>query len=363
MIISLLSIILWSYLILMVLTIIGWSKKRIISDNKNHHFISVIIPFRNEESDLKACIESVLKNKTAPFELLLVDDHSEDNSLAIALSYEEKFNNVSVLKLSDTTGKKAAIKLAIEQAKGKIVLQTDADCVVQSSWISSMACEFKDEIKLLIGPVKVTKTDEYWNWFNQIEFGFLQAFTGAAANFSKPIMANGANLMYSKKTYWEFEESKLGAQYASGDDQFLLNHVKSHHPNSIKYVNNQKSIVSTVFSSDWKDMVKQRSRWAKKKSTSNGVDLLIGLLLLSSQFLLPTCLILSFFESEFIKLFWTVFVLKVGFEFALASIFMPFFNIKGMKYIPLFTILYPFFITKVILLVRNHTNHWKGREI
>ena len=363
MIISLFSLILWGYIILIVLTIIGWNKNKMVSNNENHNFVSVIIPFRNEESNLRTTIESVLKNNTTQFELILIDDHSEDSSSTIAISFQEKFKNVSVFKLTNTTGKKAAIKLGVEQARAELILQTDADCIVQNTWVSSMACEFKNETKLLIGPVKVAKTNEYWNWFNQLEFGFLQAFTAAAANFNNPIMANGANLMYLKETYWEFEQSKLGDEYASGDDQFLLNHVKSHHPNDIKYVKKQESIVSTVFSSDWKEMVKQRSRWAKKKSTSKGIEVFIGLVLLSSQFLLPVSLIFSLFESEFINLFWTIFILKVVFEFALVSVFMSFFKLKGLKHVPLFTIVYPFFLTKVILLVKNSNNQWKGREI
>ncbi|MFT6715856.1 MAG: biofilm PGA synthesis N-glycosyltransferase PgaC [Saprospiraceae bacterium] len=363
MIIDLLSIILWSYIVLVGMVVVGWNKKTKKSVNSYVGLVSVVVPFRNEESNLETTIESILKNGNAQFELILVDDHSEDNSLSICESYEAKFKNVTVLRLNTGTGKKAAIQLAIEHASSEIILQTDADCTVKKTWITSMKEQFHNQKILLIGPVKVIATNEKWNWFNQLEFGYLQTFTGAFANFDNPIMANGANMMYTKTIYWEYKQSKLGADYASGDDQFLLSHVKTHHSNAIQYVKNQDAIVSTIFPSKWEAMITQRVRWAKKNNNSTGIDIIIGFLLLSAQFLLPVCLILSMFNFKFIETFWTVFILKTGIELVLAFTFMKFFRINRLRYVPLFTIMYPYFLVKIMVQAKRDSNKWKGRKL
>jgi biofilm PGA synthesis N-glycosyltransferase PgaC len=361
MIIAILATVLLAYVIFIILTIAGWNKNA-ISIQENDDLVSVVVPFRNEQNNLETTINSILANK-GNFELILVNDHSEDNSLSIALDYESKYDHVTVLTLPKETGKKAAIKLGVENANGEIILQTDADCLVQKDWIITLNKAVSSNVKLLIGPVKIQTTLEKWNWFNQLEFGFLQAFTCASANYNYPIMANGANMMYLKSVYWEYENSKLGAEYASGDDQFLLNYVKSTHKNAIKYLKDSSAVVTTYCSSDWNHMLKQRARWAKKNTKSSGIDAVVSLFLLFAQFILPTTLVLCFFNVHLIAFFWSVLILKTAVEFILANQFMKFFHINRLKYIPLFALVYPFFILRTILLVNDYNHLWKGRRV
>ncbi|MEI9955737.1 MAG: glycosyltransferase [Ferruginibacter sp.] len=63
--------------------------------------ISIIIPARNEERNIKACINSII-NQYYPatlFEVLVVDDHSTDNTAAIVLSYQ--LPNIKLISLKD----------------------------------------------------------------------------------------------------------------------------------------------------------------------------------------------------------------------------------------------------------------------
>jgi cellulose synthase/poly-beta-1,6-N-acetylglucosamine synthase-like glycosyltransferase len=60
-------------------------------------YISVIIPARNEEGGIKTCLESITK-QTYPenlFEILVIDDHSTDNTASIVRSFQEKISNSS----------------------------------------------------------------------------------------------------------------------------------------------------------------------------------------------------------------------------------------------------------------------------
>jgi len=363
MIVGILSVLLFAYLILLGTTIIGWNKTDLALKNNNQQFVTVIIPFRNEQNNLQSTIASVLKNNPDFFELLLIDDHSIDQSYNICKSFESKHVNISVLKLDKTTGKKAAIKLGVEHAKAEIILQTDADCIVPHNWIQNMSRSLEVSTNLLIGPVKVKTEEQGWNWLNQVEFCFLQAFTGASANFNQPLMANGANLMYRKSIYWEYQKSQLGKEYASGDDQFLLNYIKRKSAKSINYVKNQGAIVATSFSSKWSEITAQRTRWAKKKSNSNLGETLIGTVLFLAQFLIPTCILLTIFDSNYLMFLWATLLIKVFGELFLVFITMNFFGINRLKYIPIFSFVYPIFLSNIITLAAFRKNKWKGREI
>lgn len=363
MIFDLIDLLLWLYALLILITIIGWDSSNSSSTVRNEFLVSIIVPFRNEEKHLKSTIQSILDNDYQNFELVLIDDHSEDNSLSICKEFETKYDNIKVITLHEEKGKKAAVNKGVNHAIGDVILQTDADCRVGSSWVTSMTNELDTDTQLLLGPVKVSAENSKWNWFNQIEFGFLQAFTAASAHFNRPLMANGANLMYRKQAYLAYVKSGLGAEYASGDDQFLLQYVKSQFNNGVKYVKNKEAITETVFPAEWTAMIQQRARWMKKKNTPNTIDLSIGIILFSAQFLAPITLLLSLFNQEFIQLFWTILFVKTGAEMILGYLFMSFFGIKHLRQIPIYALTYPVFLVSIILLAKQTSNTWKGREI
>ena len=73
--------------------------------------VSIIVPFRNEEEKLPALLEKVeaLKYPRDRFEIILVDDHSEDQSCAVVREFALKTEiGVRLLQLSEVEGKKAA---------------------------------------------------------------------------------------------------------------------------------------------------------------------------------------------------------------------------------------------------------------
>jgi glycosyltransferase involved in cell wall biosynthesis len=91
--------------------------------------VSVIIPARNEEVCLGACLESLVAQTGVPFEIIVVDDHSTDRTREIATS----FPNVQVIEAgplpSGWTGKNNAVTTGARQARGQWFLFTDADTV------------------------------------------------------------------------------------------------------------------------------------------------------------------------------------------------------------------------------------------
>ena len=91
--------------------------------------VSVIIPARNEEASLGACLESLVSQTAVPFEIIVVNDHSTDRTAEIAAS----FAGVRVLEAGPLpagwTGKNNAVTAGTRAARGSWLLFTDADTV------------------------------------------------------------------------------------------------------------------------------------------------------------------------------------------------------------------------------------------
>jgi cellulose synthase/poly-beta-1,6-N-acetylglucosamine synthase-like glycosyltransferase len=103
--------------------------------------ISVIIPAYNAASTIRDTIEALLnqnypKNK---YEIIVVDDGSEDNTVKIVKSYKR----VRLIQQKHK-GPAATRNLGAKKAKGSILLFTDSDCIPSRNWIRNMIESFKD---------------------------------------------------------------------------------------------------------------------------------------------------------------------------------------------------------------------------
>jgi glycosyltransferase involved in cell wall biosynthesis len=91
--------------------------------------VSVIVPARNEEASLGACLESLVSQSGVDFEIIVVDDHSTDRTREIA----ESFPKVQVIEArplpESWTGKNNAVALGAREARAQWLLFTDADTV------------------------------------------------------------------------------------------------------------------------------------------------------------------------------------------------------------------------------------------
>lgn len=92
----------------------------------NKPSVSVVIPVYNVERFLPDCVESVLDQSFADFELLLIDDGSSDGSGTICDSYAEKDDRVRVFHKKNG-GVSSARNMGIEESAGKFLVFADSD--------------------------------------------------------------------------------------------------------------------------------------------------------------------------------------------------------------------------------------------
>lgn len=100
--------------------------------------ISIIIPIYNSELFLRRCIESLLAQASQEFELIMVDDKSEDKSLEIVKKYKDKFKHIKIISLSENKGVSNARNIGIQHAKGEYIFFLDSDDFVAPNFLESM---------------------------------------------------------------------------------------------------------------------------------------------------------------------------------------------------------------------------------
>jgi cellulose synthase/poly-beta-1,6-N-acetylglucosamine synthase-like glycosyltransferase len=265
------------YCFVVILLCAGWGKavgKRRRSDEPSIPLVSVIVPFRNEEKNLKRLLASLQAQTYANFEIILIDDHSHDRSSEIAT--ESGIVNLNVVK-NKGEGKKNAITTGIQAAKGSLIVTTDADCILPDRWLSEIHLYFMDEqVKLVFGGVRIHPDKNFFSILQSIEFASLIGSGAATAALGFPTMCNGANLAYRKSAFEQVNGYDGNLAIASGDDEFLMRKIHQRFPDSVRFLNSQDAVVETAVQPDLFSFFRQRFRWASKWRYNSSV-LSIGL--------------------------------------------------------------------------------------
>ena len=252
----------------------GWDDCPLYESDENFRpskKVTVIIPARNEEKNIQACLTS-LQKQTYPsllLEVLVVDDHSEDGTAEVVRNFP--MSNLHLIPLKDFLGsninayKKKAIEVGIGQATGEWIVTTDADCTAGPDWIREiMSYHEKTNAVIVAGPVKLTPRDNFLEAFQTLDFLTLQGITAAAVHRKLHTMCNGANLAYSKEAFHAVNGFQEIDGIASGDDMLLMQKVRTKFPDGIAYIKSQHAIVATQPAHSWRGFWNQRIRWSSK---------------------------------------------------------------------------------------------------
>lgn len=323
----------------------------------DYSFISIIVPFRNEQQNLPALIES-LKKLCYPkkyFEIIFINDHSTDHSCQ--LINESGIENFKLIH-STGQGKKAAIAQGVLIAAGSMISSTDADCIVPPYWLDEI--NHAGENSMVLGPVQFEPSKKFMHHFQEIEFAALQCIGASTSNWKMPLMNNGANLTYKKN---DFEEASLKKETASGDDIFLLDSFRKKKL-SVYFCWSSNSIVKTSPIDSFRDLVQQKIRWASKSKYYKGNgNTVLGILIALVNFFVVINLINVFLfdKSSNFSLMVVITKLIVDLIFILPYLIL----IKKPQLVlmlPIFVVLYPFYFFYVLLLSIRGKYTWKERN-
>lgn len=356
----------FSISILLIYVLFLWWLSRVIQPDDEIHGsntaegVSVVIPFRNEESILPTLFESISSlDNLQLVEFILVNDHSDDNSLSKVeqLIARTAGMDISVLALpTHLQGKKEAVNYGVHSAKYEYIVQTDADCVFESSWIGQIQ-RFLNIHKptFLILPVFLNPKKTLVTTFDSMDFSALQAISISMAKLGFPIMCSAANMAYSKSFF--LSASRQDLEHSSGDDIFLLQAaIKSNKP--IMCYSNASVLVRTDANESWKSLINQRHRWGSKNSKVR--DLIYQLVL--ALMLLVNLIVLYHLMTD--QNGWMFFGLKLIADYLLLSTFYRHLELRFSKVqFVVNAIIYPFYVVIILLSGILFNSRWKGREV
>ncbi len=331
---------------------------------------TVIIPARNEAANIKACVDSILNQDypTDAFEIIVIDDFSEDDTAFIVQALSQQYPQVRLLKLADhckegetLAYKKKAIEIAVAQAKGDWVLTTDADCIVPTRWLFLYNAYIQaNQPSFVAAPVMFIKTAGILNQFQLLDFLALQGITAAAVGAGKHSMSNGANLGFEKAAFIAVGGYQGVDHIASGDDMFLMHKMKQTLHKPVGYLFHPDAIVLTAAMDTWKGFIMQRIRWASKARYYD--DRSITMVLTLVYFFNLSFVCLAFMGS------WSTLLIALAFKTFFELFFLDpvakFFKLQPeLKYFVFYQPIHIVYNIAAGLFGQLKTYSWKGRKV
>jgi glycosyltransferase involved in cell wall biosynthesis len=357
-----------AYGLLIVKLYLGLGKLKkasnILQTDKEQPSVSLLISFRNEEEHIQQLLEDIQKQSIVLHEIILINDHSEDDSARIVEQFIQNKQNWVLINLPpQITGKKAALSYGTKLAKGEVFLFTDADCRLQALWAQIMLSAMqKTNVSLVAGPVDMLPKNGILQALQNLEFLSLTGSTAGGFGSGIPFICNGANLAVKREVYIETFNTQ-GNRFTSGDDVFLLHSVKKKY--NVGYCYNAETIVYTLPQANISSFINQRIRWASKaKGYKDTTSFLISFLMLLVQLLIFTLLIAGIWNLKL----WIVMAVVVFLKLGVDSIFMRrvlhfYQKTYLLKLTPILQIFYLFYILIVGIAGLFYKAKWKGRRI
>ena len=333
---------------------------------------SIVVPFRNEAKNLPILLDSFskLNYPNDLFEVILVDDFSNEEfkvqSLLRQFAFARVKFKVSVIKniRVSNSPKKDAISTAMQTAENDWIITTDADCVVNEKWLSTLDNYIQlHEVSMIAGAVTYDCKNSFLHHFQQLDLASLQGATMGSFGLGKGFMCNGANFAYTKSFFQELNGFEGNDGIASGDDVFLLQKAIARFPEKEHYLKSENNIVVTKPLDDWKSLFYQRVRWASKAgSYQSGFGKGLGLVVFGGN--LAWVLGFGFWALGLIpfQVIILLFLLKFMVDSVLIYKANLFLTKTKMRFLVSSSLLYPFFSTSVALYAAFGKYEWKGRR-
>ncbi|HDR68759.1 MAG TPA: glycosyltransferase [Bacteroidaceae bacterium] len=357
-----------SLIIFLWLGFIRLDRKSVSSMPEGEIFISMVIPFRNEENKLPGLIES-LKSQTYSsqlFEVIFVDDHSSDRSCEVTEKAIENIQNFKLVQISgDRAGKKSALLAGIEKARGNFIIQSDADCMFGKHLVEEHVRKILESgADFISGPVTCKyHRKSFLQIMETIDFLSLMVSGAGSFYYNNPVMCSGANLSYRRSFFFEAREFDPLISTPSGDDMFLMIAAKKLKKKSV-FLKSRNAMVHTFPTGNFKSFIGQRVRWGSKTRYYADKDIIgIALLVTMTNLLLLLSPVMMVFLPGIWKIAVPAIGLKLMADFVILVSATRFTQQTSLMsfYLPVAVLYYLYFVYVAFASVFGKLK-WKDRE-
>ena len=224
--------------------------------------ISIIICAKNEFENLRIYLPKILEQNYPKFEVIVVNDQSNDRSDALLERLEKKYKNLVVVTIekhiNQHIGKKFALTLGIKTAKYEYLLLTDADCFPNSKNWAQLMCNNFNSADIILGYGGYKKRKGLLNkiirfdTFNVAQQYLSYALSGCA------YMGVGRNMAYKKSLFFDNKGFANHIHIPSGDDDLFIQEVAT--KNNVAIEINTLAHTGSEVIENWKGWSYQKRR-------------------------------------------------------------------------------------------------------
>ena len=213
-----------------------WQRKR-ATDSPNMDSdlpkVSVIVCARNEGTNLSDYLHTLLHQDYPCYEVIVVNDGSEDDTQQVLERYAQQCNNLYITfvprEARVISSKKLALTIGIKAAHYDYLLLTDADCRPESrNWIREMMNGFVrggEQTEVVLGYGAYMEKQTVLSSLISYDTLFIGLQYMGMAAAGHPYMGVGRNLAYKKSTFFQHDGFRGLLNERSGDDDLFVNKV------------------------------------------------------------------------------------------------------------------------------------------
>ena len=327
--------------------------------------ISLILTVRNEEDNLKNNLPKILSLDNVDFEMVVVDDFSQDNSYLVLGLLRDRYKRLTISTLNQETkySVKLAQNIAIKASKNQWVLNVPVSLAeVDDEWLNSFSQVIVDDKNVVIGYSTVAKNKGFFNLLIRIENYFSYIKSAGYILNRIPFVYSEENIAFKKEKYFEIGGygQKVTEHYANLE--LVINSFIKKKNTTVLF--NKESLIrktEIVKRADYFEILKKNIRIESNLSPTKRVILFLDEL--AKLLFLPTAALVIVLLPEL----WIVFASLLGFIFASylfiikitqnrlneRKIFIP--SLVYSFLMPYYKILYRWYFK------RRSKNRWKNR--
>jgi cellulose synthase/poly-beta-1,6-N-acetylglucosamine synthase-like glycosyltransferase len=349
------------YFLIAATVIVGISKRW--KKLNNYPSVSIVVAARNEEMNIERCLNSLVGVEyERSCEIIIVDDHSTDSTFNLATKFISEYkgeHRIRVIKSSGVgglKGKPAALDTGIRGAENEVIMTTDADCVVGSDWVETIASYYSENTGAVNG-FTIIEGNGAVPGIQTNDIIFLLTIASGLINIGYPVSSIGNNMSFRKEAYIK-TGGFIAEDFSLTEDAQLLKKIGELKEYEIKYPLDKGSIIKTGAINNIKELIEQKKRWG---AGSRGVSW-YGKIVLAVSYFTNLCMAAGVLFFSEVWLYLAVF--KITIDFLLVyPVFKKLGETKQINYFLLFQLYLILYITLIpILIVISRKITWKGRD-
>ena len=260
--------------------------------------VSLIVCAKNEADNFKKHIPLWLDQEHPNFELILINDASSDETLAVMQQFAQLDPRIQIVNVKNNEAfwgnKKYALTLGIKRAKNNLLVFTDADCrPASNSWLSIIVSQFSEDKQIVLGYGAYEKEKGLLNKIIRFEtlMTAVQYFSYAQSGI--PYMGVGRNLAYTSTLFYEVNGFIKHIKIASGDDDLFVNEAAS--STNTVICTSPEAFTYSIPKKTWKQWIRQKKRhYSTAKLYKRKHRYLLGLYYLMNFLFWPLAVVVLF---------------------------------------------------------------------